>query len=232
MRFHRLVATGLVLVASSSAPLLATTSAHAAGMAKSVASVTVVHGIPNTPVDVYVDGKAVVRDFKFAGVTRSLDLAPGTYDLAVRSAGSPPSSSPVLSANVALHAGENLSVVANLTAGGKPALNAFVNPTGSIPAGDARLVVRHVAAAPAVDVYAGTEKVISDLTNPHQQVLLVPAGKITVKVDVAGTMTTVIGPAVLELRAGWTTIVYAIGSASAKNLTVAEQFYHDPRSGM
>jgi Domain of unknown function (DUF4397) len=92
--------------------------------------------------------------------------------------------------------------------------------------------VRHIAAAPAVDVYAGTTKVISGLANSHQELLVVPAGTITIKVDVAGTTSAVIGPATLNLRAGWTTVVYAIGSASAKNLAVAEQFYYTPKGGM
>jgi len=232
MRFRNLLATALALAASASAPVLGATSAPAAAMTNAAAHVTIVHGVPSTPVDVYVNGNAILHEFKFASVTPALKLPPGTYALAVRPAGSSSSSSPILSANVTLKAGENASVVANLTAVGKPALNSFVNPTSSIPSGDARLIVRHVAAAPAVDVYAGTTKVISGLANPDQNVLLVPAGTITVRVDVAGTMSTVIGPATLKLRAGSTTVVYAIGSASAKNLTVAEQFYYSPQSGM
>ena len=233
MPFRNLVAMASVLVASASAAAVATPPASAATMSNAaVARVTVIHGIPNTPVDVYVNGNAVLHDFKFDAVTPALKLSPGAYALAVRPAGSSSSSAPILSANVTLKAGENASVMANLTAAGKPTLNPFVNPTTSIPSGDARLIVRHVAAAPAVDVYAGSNKVISDLANPNQDVLVVPAGTIVVKVDVAGTTTTVLGPLTLKLRAGWTTVVYAIGSASAKNLAVAEQFYFSPHGGM
>jgi hypothetical protein len=53
----------------------------------------------------------------------------------------------------------------------------------------------------------------------------VPAGTISVSVDVTGTSTTVIGPASLKFKAGTTSIVYAIGSASGKTLTVAVQRY-------
>jgi len=116
--------------------------------------------------------------------------------------------------------------VANLNAAQVPTLTVFANPTTPVPMGMARLIVRHVAASPAVDVYAGSAKVISALSNPDQATLVVPAGSVTVRVDVAGTSTTVIGPDTLDLKAGTTTIVYAIGSAVHNSLTAAVQEYY------
>ena len=55
--------------------------------------------------------------------------------------------------------------------------------------------------------------------------LVIPVGKVTVKVDVANTTTTVIGPATFNFKAGTTTVIYAIGSAAGKTLTVAVQTY-------
>ena len=91
--------------------------------------------------------------------------------------------------------------------------------------GDARVIVRHVADAPGVDVYAGNTKVVTDLINPNQATLVIPAGKVSVSVDVTGTTTTVIGPATFNFKAGTTTVIYAIGSAAGKTLTVAVQSY-------
>ena len=91
--------------------------------------------------------------------------------------------------------------------------------------GDARVIVRHLAEAPGVDVYAGTSKVVTDLTNPDQATLVIPAGSVPVSVDVTGTTTTVIGPATFEFKAGTTTIVDAVGSAAGKTLTVATETY-------
>ena len=72
--------------------------------------------------------------------------------------------------NVKVPAGANITVVAHLDADGDPKLTPFVNDVSKIPAGDARLVVRHTAAAPAVDVRAGGDPVFTDLTNPKRGV--------------------------------------------------------------
>ena len=57
----------------------------------------------------------------------------------------------------------------------------------AVPAGQARLIVRHTAAAPAVDVLAGGSAVISGLTNPNEKALEVPAGTVAAAVAAAGT---------------------------------------------
>jgi hypothetical protein len=51
----------------------------------------------------------------------------------------------------------------------------------------------------------------------------VPAGSISADVVLAGTSTVAIGPATLNLAAGSDTIVYAIGSASDKSLSLVTQ---------
>ena len=158
------------------------------------ATVTVVHGIPDTPVDVYVDGSKALSDFTFKTVTKPISLPAGAHAVAVRKAGDPASAAPILSANPSLPAGANATIVANLTAGGKPTLTPFVNPTSSVPDGMARLVVRHTAAAPAVDILAGGKPVITSLTNPNEKMLMVPAGSLSASVAAAGTTKPVIGP--------------------------------------
>ena len=55
-------------------------------------------------------------------------------------------------------AGANATLAAHLDAQGDPTLTAFVNDTSEVPAGQARLTVRHVAAAPAVETAKGEEK--------------------------------------------------------------------------
>ena len=86
-------------------------------------------------------------------------------------------------------------------------------------------MVRHTAAAPAVDVLAGGKAVISGLSNPNEKMLMVPAGSLSVSVAAAGTTTPVIGPVPLDLASGSTTIVYAVGSLADKNLTAVAQTY-------
>lgn len=211
-------------------------AALTAGASPTTAHVTVVHGIPNTPVTVYANGAVLIKDFKFGNVVGPVDLRPGKYNLAVRPHGASATSSPILSDTVKVVAGENATVVANLTTSGKPTLNVFANPTSAIPMGDARVIVRHVAQAPAVDVYATTSAtaslpttpLISDLANPGSATANVTAGTYYVSVYAHGTTAKpVIGPAKFSFAAGDTYIVYAIGSATAKpaTLTVAVQKY-------
>ena len=141
----------------------------------------------------------------------------GAYDLSVFPADAADAAGePLLSAqDVELPAGANATVAAHLTEGGEPALTPFVNETGDIPAGQARVTVRHTAAAPAVDVRAGGQVVVDGLTNPNGESLTVPAGTVNADVVLAGTDTVAIGPADLTLEEGTTTIVCAWGSQDA-----------------
>jgi Domain of unknown function (DUF4397) len=176
-------------------------------------------------VDVYANGKKIISGFMFKSVAGPLQLPPGSYTLDVRKAGSAATSTPVLAATEQLTAGENATVVAALTASGSPVLTAFANDTATAASGDGRLVVRHVADAPAVDVYAGTSKVVSGLASGQQAALTVPAGTVAAKVTLAGQSDAVLGPVNVPVTAGMGTVVYAIGSAAGKTLTVVTQTY-------
>jgi hypothetical protein len=187
------------------------------------ATVVVVHGIPNTPVDVYVNGNVTLEDFAFETVTDPLSLPPGTHELAVRAAGADPSDPPLLSASADLAAGNNVSIIAHLSDDGDPTLTPFVNDTSPTAPGEGRIIVRHTAAAPAVDVLAGGNPVFTDLTNPNEAAADLPAGTVTATVALAGTTEPVIGPADMAIAAGMATIIYAVGSAPDGNLTVIVQ---------
>lgn len=224
---RRLQAVGMVIGLTVGVLGLIATFTLAGGRAQAAttdnATVTVVHGIPGLPVDVYVDGSLTLRNFQPETVSQPLSLAPGTYQLAVRKAGASPTSTPILSASATLAAGENVSVVAHLSATGTPELTIFQNDTSPIPAGDGRLVVRHTAAAPAVAILANGQTVTSNLTNGQQATLTLPAGTIRAAVALNGTTTPVIGPADVTIGNGVETIVYAVGSASAHSLALVTQ---------
>ena len=222
MKLRRLLAAGLGAAAVTLAPLLA---AAPAGAAAGNATITVVHGIPATPVDVYANGSKLLSDFTFKTVTQPLSVPAGSHTIDVRKAGAAPASAPILSATETVPAGANVTLVADLSAAGNPALVPFVNDTTPVGSGKGLLVVRHTAAAPAVDVYAGSAKVISGLANGNQAKLAVPAGTVPAKVTLAGQSSTVIGPVTVPVTAGMATVVYAIGSASGHTLTAVTQQY-------
>ena len=92
-----------------------------------------------------------------------------------------------------------------------------------VAAGKARLIVRHTAAAPAVDVRAGGQPVFRNLTNPNEAKGDVAAGTVSADVVLTGTTTVALGPTSLNLREGTATIVYAIGSAQQNSLDVVAQ---------
>lgn len=187
------------------------------------ALVSVFHGVPDLPVDVYANGEELLPDFQPGTVTDPVALDPGSYDITVFPAGDDPTGEPALQSTVEVGAGDNATIAAHLSADGTPELDTYVNDTSAVAAGKARLTVRHDAAAPAVDVRAGGEVVLSDLTNPGEATVEVDAGTVSADVTLAGTDTVAIGPADLDLAEGALTVVYAWGSAEDDNLALAVQ---------
>ncbi|MGA5314182.1 DUF4397 domain-containing protein [Streptomyces pseudogriseolus] len=189
------------------------------------AMVSVFHGIPDLTVDVYANGDELLSDFKPGTVTDPQSLDAGTYDIKIFEAGKGPDGTPALQKTVEVSEGGNATVAAHLSADGQPELTAFTNDVSQVDAGQSRLTVRHVAAAPAVDVRAGGQPVFSDLTNPKEDIAEVDAGTINADVVLAGTDTVAIGPADLNLAEGTSNVVYAWGSAEDKNLALATQTF-------
>ncbi len=216
---RRALVTAAAAAAVAAAPLLAAPAWAATG---SDGTVTVVHGVPDLPVDVYVNGKATLTDFQPGTVTSPLSLPAGNYEIAVRKAGSAATAAPAISGSAQLPAGANVSLVAHLSADGSPTLTPFVNET-EVTDGKARLTVRHTAAAPAVDVRAGGTPVVEGLTNPQSRSLEVDPGTVSADVVLAGQSEPVIGPASLNLADGSNTVVYAIGSAEDDTLRLVTQ---------
>jgi hypothetical protein len=194
------------------------------GAQDATAKVTVIHGIPDTPVDVYVNGDLTIDDFAPGIVTDPLDLPAGTYDLALTAPDATDASSPILEAEATVESGGNYTIVAHLSAAGDPTITPFVNDTTKTKAGEGGLVVRHTAAAPAVDILAGGTPVVEGLENPDSAgPLYLPVGTVSAAVAAAGTTDPVIGPADVPVEEGKVTIVYAWGSLEAENLNVAVQ---------
>ncbi|MCL7428028.1 DUF4397 domain-containing protein [Streptomyces sp. YS415] len=189
------------------------------------AMVSVFHGVPGLTVDVYANGDELLSDFKPGTVTDPQSLDAGTYDIQVFEAGQGPDGTPAVEKKIEVPAGADATVAAHLSADGKPQLTAFVNDVSKVDAGKSRLTVRHVAAAPAVDVRAGGQPVFKGLENPKEDTALVDAGAVSADVVLAGTDTVAIGPADLNLQEGTSNVVYAWGSAADKNLALKAQTF-------
>jgi hypothetical protein len=202
-----------------------TAGAFAAGpaYARAASQVSVVHGIPGQPVDVYVNGKKTIPDFQPGKVAGPLSLPAGRYDIALTKPGDAPGNALLTVADAEVPGNANISLVAHLSAEGEPVLTPFVNDAAKLAAGKARLIVRHAAAAPAVDVRAGGTPVFEDLANPKEGKADVDAGTVAADVVLAGTQTRVLGPADLNLKEGTATIAYAVGSAADQTLELVAQ---------
>ena len=188
------------------------------------AQVSILHGVPGATVDVYANGNPLLKNFKPGTLTDPQSLPAGSYDLKVVKAGDGADGDAVIKAdNVKVPGGANITVVAHLNEDGDPSLTPFVNDVSKIPAGKARITVRHTAAAPAVDVRAGGDPVFTNLSNPDEKSAEVDAGTVKADVVLKGTDDVVIGPASLNLAEGTSTIVYAWGSAEDDNLKLAVQ---------
>lgn len=223
-RLALLLVTAVVALGLVAGPAAASAEASSS---RAAAKVTVVHGVPDLLVDVYI-----VNNFKrqrldnveFKTVA-TLDLRPGFAYIAILPADDKPFSKPIFQRFLLLTPGVNLSAVAHLTEGGSPAFSLFRNDVSDPGAGEARVTVRHLAAAPAVDILAGGAPVISDLTNPNESSIVVPGGTYPIAVAPAGATSPVFGPVDLTFGAGSTTIVYAVGSLAGGSFTPLVQVF-------
>ena len=227
-----LLAALIAIVALAAAAMAPAAQADGRWNKNRNASLTLVHGIPgdsvgatrDLPVQVRVyrlfDGTKVFDGVTFPTVVGPLSVKPGIYRIQVRVTGTPL----VLTRWTYISPGENVSAVAYLTDSGRlgnpsgkpaPQLGIFTNDVSSSPgAGKARVIVRHLADAPAVDVLAGGGTLINALANPGSAAGVVPAGTYPIQVvaDADNTISA-FGPADLTFAAGTTTqAVYAVGS--------------------
>jgi len=196
-------------------------SASAAG----TATAYVVHGIPGLVVDIYIDGRLFVKDFApntIAGPITGPANRSG-YVAIVPAGGDP--NQPALAATVSFPPGANVSIVAHLDANGSPTLSIFDNDFSRTS--DTRLIVRHTAAAPAVDAlfFPGTanELRVGPLANGQQTIANLPAGTYSAVLVPTGTSTAVFGPFSRDLKAGTVYVAYAIGSLSGGTFTTIVQ---------
>ncbi len=212
MRLIRLTA-GAILV-------LATLSFFSGPAAAQDARIHLIHGIPDTNVDVAAGGDIVFPDFAFSETQDLSALAGATLEnLQVKLAGT--ETVAIDAGDVTLPTSGNTTIIAHLDASGTPTLGIFDNDVSTVAAGEGRLIVRHTAFAPNVDIKANGAVAFPNVPNGAEGSVDLAAGTITAEVVPAGADSpVVIGPADLPIVEGEALIVYAVGSLDAGNLTV------------
>jgi hypothetical protein len=192
--------------------IAATSIAAGSVAAQADETVTLLHGVPGVPVDVWVDGAVAFPDFQpeqtqdlsqfrgdtladvqlfVAGTTNAVTDPP--VDLAVPDSGS-------------------WTVIAHLDASSAVVISSFENNTAATATeGNGRLTVRHAAALGAVDLVVGDQRPISGLASGEQGEVELAAGTVSgAQLALAGEAPTVPLPDI-DIAAGANLIVYAVG---------------------
>ncbi len=212
-----------ILVAAVAAAAALITIPAGATQAQDATQISLLHGIPGATVDVVVAGEVVVPGFEPGDIQDLTPFAGQTLtDVEVRAAGT---TDVVIGpiASLEVPASGNWTVVAHLGADGTPTLTPFENDTSAAGSGEGRLTVRHTAAAPAVDIVLGDARPVSNLSNPNEQALVLPAGEIAgAKIAPTGGEPIADVPTV-DLAAGSGLIVYAVGSLEDETFTFYTQ---------
>jgi len=202
---------GVLVAGSLAVSMLGVGTANAAD-----ASLNVVHGIPGVDVNVCVNDSEALSDFSFGEVVTGVPLADGLYTFKIVAAADDCTADGILvAADVELMEGKDYTAIAYLKADGTPTLGLYKNNVKPVAKGTARLIVRHNAAAPAVDVWANGAPLVTDLANGESAKTVVPKGVYAAWVSLPGDYQAVIGPAVLKLAKGFTYQVYAIGDGTS-----------------
>lgn len=225
-----------MLTVALPAALLATAVAAATPSARpGNATVSVLHAIPEgrgaDVVDVYADRTLLIDDLP-SGQLTTVTVPEGTYDIAVLPDGRKPGATAALlsAPRTRVASGSNLTVAAHLTVSGRPGITVFTNDTTTVGRGKGRLTVRHVAAAPPVDVRAAGTVLLAGLRNTRQANVGLNAGSYRVDAVLAGTRKVVLRPTTVTIRnspgtqdMGTNTILYVWGSAADGALQQAVQ---------
>lgn len=184
------------------------------------ARVNVVHGIPGLPAPVSVRANGTpLFTFDYRDVRNGLVVNPGSYAFDVLLNGAP-----VLARTDTVQRGDDVTIVAHLDTNSSPVLSAFANDTTPLTGAAARLIVRHLAAAPAVDAVVGsgngTLATVPNLGNGQQAVASLPVSNLSVRLQAAGTSAVVFGPVGFRPQANVVYQFVAVGSLAGNTFDV------------
>lgn len=245
MSLSRRALAGVAALAVATVPALVAGPAGAAEPAdvSDLSTVTVIHGIPGEdigannalPVDIEINGACALTGVVYQDVSPRLEVPAGTYDVQVKlSDGKCGGAVAIDAPGVVVPAGVNATVIAHLDDAGAPTASVFVNDLSPAADGEARVAVRHVAAAPTVDLdvfpssdggwgrigYPDAPALsIDDVSNPDEAVTDVPAGSYVVDISAAGPYAPLYSVPV-TLDAGMAYAVYAVGSLTKGGFAV------------
>jgi len=206
-RLSAFVTAGLVM-----ASLLATSGTASA--APGDATLWVVHGVPGATVEVCVDG--IPQDDFAYRQKFSTALTPGDHTFTLYANGSNCAGTPIDKADITrtVAMDGNYTIVAGASAQtGKVRFFWFSNNVANTKRGMFRLSIRHVAVAPAVNVFMNkTRMTVPALTQGASKTLQLAWGDYVTRVKVAGTSKTILGPVTRSFERKTAVQLYIVGN--------------------
>lgn len=159
----------------------------------------VVHNIAKGPnVDIYLDGSPALVNVAYKAISDYMNVPPGKHLISIKAANTMNSIKDVY---ITFQQGQAYTIIAEglISDPASIGVMALQDYLMCPPTGYANLRFIHAAAgAPAVDIYAGTTKVFSNVSygttgrNGMHEYLSVPAGPVNISVTPAGSMTNVL----------------------------------------
>lgn len=212
-------AVGLAVVSSGAA-------VQAEGIVQSTADdvmISLVHGIPDTTVDVQIGESIVINAFRpgsIADISAFMGRTLEDVSLVDDESGEV-LLGPIAALDVPLTG--SWSLVAHLDELGEPVITPFENDRSSVASGTSRLTFRHTAESPAVDLVLGDQRPVTNAANGDSAIIEVPDGTLS-NAQVAPTgEEPAVSIAALDLAPQTNTVIYAIGSLGDGDLDFVVQ---------
>ena len=193
------------------------------------ATMTLFHAIPlgfgADSVDIYAN-KVMRINGAAPGAIQTFTVDRGTEEIDIYTHGVVPSptTKPILSyPKVFLSHNYDVTFVAHLDKDSKPTISYFKNMTTGAGSKRSWLTVRHVAAAPEVDIRQNTSDLYKNLANGNERKKSLTLNTYSVDAVLAGTTTVAVPATSVTIKKDVNTILYIWGSAAKGNIQVKVQ---------
>lgn len=201
-----------------------TAQARPKAKADDLVNYSIVHAIPlgfgADIVDVYANN-VMVFDNAIPGGIKNLTAVRGNLTVSFYANGvvPGPTTTPLLSAGpVYISNGSNISYVAHLTTDEKPKVSIFKNMLTEAGSKRSWLSIRHVAAAPELQVRANGYPLFAPLGNGIERKKTFNFGNYSIDALYSGPNTTAINPLAVSLQKSTNVVLYVWGAKSKGNL--------------
>lgn len=212
-------ATALIALLVVSPAHAGQASALSAAPKAAAAKVFVVQGVPQSTVDVTIDGKSVRQSAAPKSIIGPLDLSRGDHTVAFKASDWEVTSDFTITA-------ASTDVVVHWPADEteKPVVTVFSNDTSPVAAQKGRLTVAHTAVVPPADVRVDNKVLFSNIANGEFVSADVPSGAYSVDIVPTGQDgNPLFGPVSLPVRKGLLTRVFAIGEPTNNSMDAIVQ---------